>query len=277
VIVDIPESEYLLTLPDLFQPESPGGTPKAKIPVGGLQKSTHTLSGKSVVADRLEPVAVKKNPSSDAKDESIPSDVSSKRKGDTPVKNTGVNTLGKNLTGNTGTTLQGHDIEPLPRYLHFYWKVNAHGAWHEGIWSRETFEFTADIFGSSQSVAGMIGTNGDQSRKKGELGSPSLASSEIQLPKSFALSQNFPNPFNPQTMIKFDIPVNDRAVGVNVSVYDLRGRLIKKLVDEDMESGRYSVIWDGTTEYGETVSSGVYFYRIAAGTFTETRRMVVLK
>jgi len=99
---------------------------------------------------------------------------------------------------------------------------------------------------------------------------------EPSLPKSFSLAQNAPNPFNPSTTIKYDIPEGN-PVQVSLLIYNLRGQLVKALVDETREPGSYSVFWDGTDETGRRVSSGVYLYRMKAGEFTQTRKMVILK
>jgi hypothetical protein len=89
------------------------------------------------------------------------------------------------------------------------------------------------------------------------------------LPKSFALSQNFPNPFNPVTKINYDLP-ND--VFVSIKIYDVLGREIKTLVNEFKNSGRYMVSFNGSE-----FASGVYFYRIKAGSFNSIKRMLLIK
>jgi len=99
---------------------------------------------------------------------------------------------------------------------------------------------------------------------------------KVQLPKAFALSQNFPNPFNPSTTIAFDIPEGKEA-NVRLNVYNMRGQLIRTLVDEVKSEGSYQIQWDGSDNYGRRVSSGVYFYRITTGEFSQTRKMVILK
>jgi hypothetical protein len=90
----------------------------------------------------------------------------------------------------------------------------------------------------------------------------------------FALAQNHPNPFNPTTTIQFDIP---NTGPVCLEVYDILGRRVTTLVDETLAAGRHSVQFDGNNEYGIPLGSGVYFYRLQAGTFTELKKMVLLK
>jgi len=96
-----------------------------------------------------------------------------------------------------------------------------------------------------------------------------------EIPASYALMQNYPNPFNPVTMIRFAIPMDSRLRGndkVVLKVYDMLGREVRTLVNEMLEPGTYELRFDGSG-----LNSGVYFYRLTAGDFTETRKMVLLK
>ncbi len=88
------------------------------------------------------------------------------------------------------------------------------------------------------------------------------------------LEQNFPNPFNPTTTLAFSIK---DANNVNLTIYDVAGRRIRELVNERRERGAYKVVWDGRNDNGSTVSSGVYFYKLVAGSFTDTKKMTILK
>jgi hypothetical protein len=92
---------------------------------------------------------------------------------------------------------------------------------------------------------------------------------------TWALSQNFPNPFNPVTTIRYDV----RAGGGQVSlrVFDVSGRLVRTLVDGHEVEGSKAVTWNGTNDRGQSVASGIYFYRMAAPGFTETKKMVLLR
>jgi hypothetical protein len=113
---------------------------------------------------------------------------------------------------------------------------------------------------------------------RGGLGNDDEASSETPpIPETFSLSQNYPNPFNPSTTIKYEIPAGKGSLLVKITIYDIRGRLVKKLVDDEKEPGRYQVHWDGKDDRGIQVSSGVYMYRIEAGKFVSTRKMVMLE
>jgi len=85
----------------------------------------------------------------------------------------------------------------------------------------------------------------------------------------FILEQNYPNPFNPSTKIKYSIPQTSNVI---IKVYDILGNEIETLVNEEKQTGTYEVTW-----YAENLPSGVYFYRLQAGSFVETKKMVLLK
>lgn len=93
------------------------------------------------------------------------------------------------------------------------------------------------------------------------------------LPEKFALHQNYPNPFNPATTIAFDLP-NDEFV--EISIYNIRGQKIRTLVRRQVSAGAESVKWNGKNDFGIPVASGIYFYRIEAGTFRDFRKMILL-
>jgi hypothetical protein len=94
------------------------------------------------------------------------------------------------------------------------------------------------------------------------------------LPLTFAINQNTPNPFASATNIRFAIP---DAKPVTLKIYNVEGRLVRDLIDRTMPAGRHEVTWDGRDATGARVTSGVYFYKFAAGTFTAERKMVVLQ
>jgi hypothetical protein len=94
-------------------------------------------------------------------------------------------------------------------------------------------------------------------------------------PSQFALHQCVPNPFNPSTTIRYDVPSG--GARVSIAVFDVTGRRVVSLVDGTRPAGVQSVTWDGRDEHGQAVASGVYFYRMASGNFTQTRKMVLLK
>jgi|GEM_PF-466484 len=99
-----------------------------------------------------------------------------------------------------------------------------------------------------------------------------------ELPQEFELMQNYPNPFNAGTTIDYNVPnASGESITVTLEVYDLQGRLIRTLVNGVGEPGRHQAVWNGTDERGSMASSGVYFYRLRAGNFIETKSMVMLK
>ncbi len=93
-------------------------------------------------------------------------------------------------------------------------------------------------------------------------------------PEVFELGQNYPNPFNPITAIRYSL---HRPSLVNITVFNVLGQEVKTLEQGMQAAGSYETTWDGTDQAGQTVASGVYFYRITAGNYTETRKMVLLK
>jgi uncharacterized repeat protein (TIGR01451 family)/TQXA domain-containing protein len=94
------------------------------------------------------------------------------------------------------------------------------------------------------------------------------------LPDKFSLNQNFPNPFNPSTIIRYALPSSEK---VSIKIYDIIGREVKTLVNEEKNAGTYSVLWNGRNNEGITVSSGIYLYRIYAGNYIETKKMTLVK
>lgn len=97
---------------------------------------------------------------------------------------------------------------------------------------------------------------------------------ESSIPAEFQLRQNFPNPFNPNTTIFYDV---SRESNVKISVFDLLGRNIVTLVDGIEPQGSKSINWDGRDFAGNSVNAGVYIYQIEAEGFIQTKKMVLLK
>lgn len=86
------------------------------------------------------------------------------------------------------------------------------------------------------------------------------------------LFQNYPNPFNPVTKIKFSIPISSLSDAVNIHIYDVTGREVKYYPMGNLNAGIYSIQFDGTN-----LASGVYFYQLTSGSFSQTRKMVLIK
>jgi len=131
----------------------------------------------------------------------------------------------------------------------YYWRVKAINTCFDGGWSH-TRSFT--------------------------MASPTAVSDRPspELPETYALGQNYPNPFNMQTSIDFSIP---RTGHVTIDVFNVLGRRVRRLVDETLSAGHKTTHWDGQDDLGVEVSSGLYFYRITAGSYQETRKMTLLK
>jgi hypothetical protein len=97
---------------------------------------------------------------------------------------------------------------------------------------------------------------------------------ESALPETFTLYQNYPNPFNPITTLRYDLP---EQAYVTLTIYDMLGSEITRLVSTTQEAGFRLVQWSGTDNMGRAVSAGVYLYQIRAGEFVQTKKMVLLK
>jgi hypothetical protein len=95
-----------------------------------------------------------------------------------------------------------------------------------------------------------------------------------ELPADYTLAANYPNPFNPATTIEFALPTAER---VELLVFAVDGRQIATLVAEQLPAGHHAVTWNGRNQQGEAVASGIYFYRLQAGRFSQTQKMTLLK
>ncbi|MBD3291130.1 T9SS type A sorting domain-containing protein, partial [candidate division KSB1 bacterium] len=97
------------------------------------------------------------------------------------------------------------------------------------------------------------------------------------MPRDFALLQNYPNPFNPHTLIRYRIADKEQPISTKIEIYDIKGRHVITLVNEEKQSGEYSVLWDGKNSEGYPVSNGIYLCTMKAGAFSQHRRLVLLK
>lgn len=94
------------------------------------------------------------------------------------------------------------------------------------------------------------------------------------IPSTYSLFQNYPNPFNPVTSIDYNLP---RQSHVTIEIFNLTGQLVRKLVDETKAAGEYRIEWDGRDSNNRQLATGIYFYRLRAGDYVETREMLLLK
>ncbi len=138
-------------------------------------------------------------------------------------------------------------------------------------------------------ITGLVGVGFDRSNSDfdnfciGSEGLGSLASLDDQnmklsadaaMPTSFSLDQNYPNPFNPVTQFTLNLAAESH---VTVAVFNVAGQRVRTLVDEVMPAGSHTLTWDGTNDRGEALASGIYFYRVVAGSEVLTRKMTLLK
>ncbi|NIR47424.1 M6 family metalloprotease domain-containing protein [candidate division KSB1 bacterium] len=97
-----------------------------------------------------------------------------------------------------------------------------------------------------------------------------------ETPGQFVLGQNFPNPFNPDTQIEFSILGNYRTP-IILGIYNLKGKLVRTLVNEKMSPGTHTALWDGTDKFGQKVASGIYIYKLICQSQSQTRQMILLR
>lgn len=125
----------------------------------------------------------------------------------------------------------------------------------DGTKANETFTWTAN--GDRAMVSALTSSN-----------------SSGTLPDGYSLEQNYPNPFNPTTTIGFSIPANTRA---RIEIYNVLGALIAVPFDDAVMAGEHQVVWDGRDQNGQTVASGVYLYKLVTDSYSEARKMMLLK
>jgi flagellar hook assembly protein FlgD len=105
---------------------------------------------------------------------------------------------------------------------------------------------------------------------------PEVDQPATPLPKQFALQQNYPNPFNPSTAIEFSIPEGFQGA-VTLRIYNTLGELVRELVAEELRPGTYREVWDGLDNTGRRLATGVYLYQLKAGSYTATRKLMLMK
>jgi len=94
------------------------------------------------------------------------------------------------------------------------------------------------------------------------------------VPMAYTFHQNYPNPFNPTTTLSYELPKDSY---VSIIIYDMLGNVVNNLVNANQSSGYKSIQWDAINNQGEPVSAGVYLYKIQAGEFVDTKKMILLK
>lgn len=120
-----------------------------------------------------------------------------------------------------------------------------------------------------------VGTRPDMGAFENELGFPTdINGQEDQLPKHFALYQNYPNPFNPETCIIYHLC---KDTNVKIKVYNMRGQLVRTLVNKKQQAGRYSIFWDGKDFLGEDVASGIYICQMTTAGFVKAKKLTLIR
>jgi hypothetical protein len=147
---------------------------------------------------------------------------------------------------------------------------------HSGNYFVEVVTFLCDgnviDFNSQQTNLHRIGTDFDECEDYN--GQQLDISNAINNPEQFRLNQNYPNPFNPTTSLAYDLPEDAM---VNITIYDMMGRIVNNLVSSQQNAGYKSIQWNATNNQGQPVSAGLYLYSIEAGEFRQTKKMVLLK
>ncbi|MDP3149133.1 MAG: T9SS type A sorting domain-containing protein, partial [Ignavibacteria bacterium] len=121
-----------------------------------------------------------------------------------------------------------------------------------------------DLVFESNYLLGEVDANSNQ-----QAASPQIAQSNLPMPTEYALEQNYPNPFNPATTITYQLP---KSGSVTLKIYDMLGKEVRTLVNEQKEMGRYTVQFDASS-----LASGMYVYRLRANDYTSTKKMLLLK
>ena|GEM_PF-3540958 len=158
-----------------------------------------------------------------------------------------------------------HQGDPCPEGAVQYDSVYTMGLLEEGGYTITVVEDHNSLRVTPDTLVSHFNVDTPTAADFGEAGS---------LPGKFALQQNLPNPFNAATTIAYSL---EKASRVSLVIYDLLGRKVKTIVDEDFPSGNHTASWNGKNDYGADVATGVYFYRLTAGNQISSRKMVLLK
>ncbi|MCZ7602594.1 MAG: T9SS type A sorting domain-containing protein [Melioribacteraceae bacterium] len=155
---------------------------------------------------------------------------------------------------------------------------NNGGVWSEVIASTESdgsFNWTIPNFLSDECLLRISDLNSqiyDENDAPFMIYDPTGVDDVVDL--KFALSQNYPNPFNPTTTINFDLAEKSN---VELKIYSLNGELVKTILDQTINPGNHRITWDGTNQFGNSVSSGVYLYRLTTDKFIDSKQMILMK
>ena len=145
--------------------------------------------------------------------------------------------------------------------------------WNRESESWEEIEFPGSIVRNSERHVVRAQVNHFSIYGVMDLSTPTLVKNANE-PQELNLLQNYPNPFNPVTTISYQVLVPSH---VTIDVYNIVGQLVTNLVNEDMPVGKYNVMWDSTDQTGSQMTSGVYFCRMKAANYSQTRKLILMK
>ena len=176
------------------------------------------------------------------------------------------------VSRNIATTFTVVATDPDGDALTFSWKINGVAEAATGNSLTKTF---TDAHSTPKTVAAVFADpRGLKDSTSWSFTITPVEDAEV-IPTEFALGQNYPNPFNPSTSIRFDLPKQSPVV---LEIYDVLGVRIRTMLGgQTINAGRHHIVWDGRDELGAIMPSGTYLYRISAGDFSSTRRMMLLK
>jgi len=138
-----------------------------------------------------------------------------------------------------------------------------------------TFQIYKSRFKTAVDVVATYPANEEKAFNGAAYSRTSISGSPGLIPEQFALMQNYPNPFNPITNIRYNV-ADDSPV--TMVVYNIMGQEVIRLMNNDIHApGKYSIVWNGLNQRGETVGAGMYLIRMVSGGFSDTRKMVLLK
>ena len=164
----------------------------------------------------------------------------------------------------------------IPEYVYAANKLevidDTHAKLH--IFFLNDYSYGSYTQGNGSNTGGMLQYAALQVEMPGGFINPSSSDPNEINPANAHLFNNYPNPFNPETTIKFE---TKQAGDVTLEVYNIRGQKIKTLVNENLPAQSHSVVWNGTDDNNKSVSSGVYFYKLKSGRYTSTKKMILMK
>ena len=197
----------------------------------------------------------------------------------TPSSYGGTTNLGGQYISNASTEFNIYCLEWTPEQMIFSVNDYVHYTYNPSVQNSETWPFdSAQYLLLNIAIEPSVTSSFIESEMEIDyvrVYEASTLSTQTQtVPVYFNVFQNFPNPFNPVTTLRYDLPETGL---VNITIYDMLGRQVKTLINQTQDAGYKSVIWDATNDYGKPVSAGIYLYQIQAGEYISTKKMVLLK